>query len=242
MRYFLEVAYMGTQYGGFQKQHNANTVQGEMEKALHTYFQQTIILTGSSRTDAGVHARQNFFHADMQVREGEEKKVLYHLNAILPYDIVVKGIFPMSEDAHCRFDAISRYYIYSIHTRKDPFAAQLSHCYPYHLNRELLVQAAGIIPLYKDFESFSKKKSQAKTTICTILQSEWKFENDRLVYHVEANRFLRGMVKGLVGTMLRVAREQISFEVFENLLKNTSRATADFSVPSKGLCLEGVRF
>ena len=241
-RFFIEVAYLGTAYAGFQVQQNGKTIQGEIENALLTFFRKKIELTGSSRTDAGVHARQNFFHTDMDLAEDDLNKAVYHINSILPRDIVLKSIMPVAENAHCRFDAISRYYVYSVHTNKDPFVENTSHYFPYAINNEILMQAADLIIRYKDFASFSKKNSQAKTTICTIIKSEWKLKNEKLFYHVEGNRFLRGMVKGLVSTMLLVARGKMTLEKFENLLKDPVIASAYFYVPSKGLCLEAVRF
>lgn len=241
MRYFLEVAYVGTNYAGFQVQQNGVTIQGELEKALATFFRKEIDLTCSSRTDAGVHARQNFFHADIDIKEDKLNKAVYHVNAILPRDIVLKNIHLAKDDAHCRFDALSRYYSYSINSRKDPFREYTSYYYPYKIDADKLRSAAEVIKQYTDFASFSKKNSQAKTSQCTILKSEWKFEQDKYFYEVEANRFLRGMVKALVGTMLLVGRGKMNMQQFEDLLKNPQQASADFSPPSKGLCLLEVR-
>ena len=255
MRYFIETSYKGTAYSGFQAQKNANTIQAEIEKGLSIYFKQPFHLTGSSRTDAGVHALQNFFHFDTDhplindVDERENKtedfqleKPVYHLNAILPQDIVIKKIFRVSENAHCRFDAVSREYKYFIYKNKNPFLEGRAYYFPYQIDLEKLKKCAEVIYLNKDFKSFSKKNTQVNNFICGIKKSEWILENDTLVYHVEANRFLRGMVKGLVGTMLKVGRGIISLQEFGKIIESRNCSNADFSVPPDGLFLVKVRF
>lgn len=239
-RYFLEVAYKGTNYSGFQIQENAHSVQAEVEKALGIFFRQKVELTGSSRTDAGVHALQNYFHFDF---EGViDPRKLYNINAILPRDVVLKSIFPVGEEDHCRFDALSREYRYYIYRRKDPFLDDRAYFFPYKLDRAQLEAAAAIIPRYTDFTSFSKRNTQVKTFICAIRESRWIAENDCLVYQVMANRFLRGMVRGLVGTMLQVGRGKLTLEQFEEILHRRDNRHADFSVPGHGLFLLRVYF
>lgn len=238
-RYFIEISYKGSNYSGFQKQHNANSVQAEVEKALEIFYRQKFELTGSSRTDAGVHALQNFFHFDCD-REIEDGS--YNLNAILPDDIVAKRIFMVAEDAHCRFDAISREYRYYIYQQKDPFLQDRACYVPYPIDLALLQQAAGEILKHTDFTSFSKRNTQVKSFNCNIYTSEWIQEADCLIYKVKANRFLRGMVKGLVGTMLLIGKKKISFEEFKDIIKSRDCSNADFSVPSTGLFLCKVLF
>ena len=239
LRYFIEVSYKGTNYSGFQAQHNANSVQAEIEKALQVYFKQKFLLTGSSRTDAGVHALQNFFHFDSATKINDE---VYNLNAILPPDIVIRNIYPVNENAHCRFDAQSREYRYYIYRDKNPFLQDRAYYYPYTLNVDILQQAAKEILDHTDFTSFSKRNTQVKSFICTIYESEWLLQADCLVYKVKANRFLRGMVKGLVGTMLQVGREKLSVDEFRNIIVLKDCTRADFSVPSHGLFLCNVNF
>ncbi len=243
-RFFIEVAYKGTNYGGFQRQDNAVTIQSEVEKALKTYFRQDFLLTGSSRTDAGVHARQNFFHFDTDFVPLQEdySKTVYHLNAILPPDIVTKTLFPVAQEAHCRFDAISRTYHYSVYQRKDPFLADTAFYYPYRINLEILHAAAAELQNHTDFETFSKKNTQVFTFQCRIFSSEWIVTPDRLIYSVTANRFLRGMVKGLVGTMLKAATREETAERFREIIHSRNPARANFAVPSHGLCLQQVSF
>jgi len=238
-RYFIEVSYKGTNYSGFQKQQNANSVQAEFEKALEIFYRQKFELTGSSRTDAGVHALQNFFHFDIDkpIEDGS-----YNLNAILPDDIVAKRIFPVPEDAHCRFDAISREYHYYIYRQKNPFLQDRACYVPYPVDLALLQQAAGEIMQHNDFTSFSKRNTQVNTFLCNIYISEWVQEADCLIYKVKANRFLRGMVKGLVGTMLLMGKKKINFDEFKAIIESKDCSKADFSVPSGGLFLHKVAF
>lgn len=238
-RYFIEVSYKGTSYSGFQKQQNANSIQSELENALKIYYKQNFELTGSSRTDAGVHASQNFFHFDTLTAVKDDA---YNLNAILPDDIVVKRIFKVDDNVHCRFDALSREYHYYIYQQKNPFL-QGRACYiPYTVDLNLLQSAAKEIMNHTDFTSFSKRNSQVKTFLCTIYLSEWTQEADCIVYKIKANRFLRGMVKGLVGTMLLMGKGKINLEEFTAIITAKDCTKADFSVPPDGLFLSKVVF
>jgi len=239
-RYFLELAYKGTAYSGFQVQENANTVQAEVEKALHTLFRESFDLTGSSRTDAGVHALQNFFHFDtgLAIHKGS----IYNLNALLPLDIAAKGIYQVPDGAHCRFDAIAREYTYLIYRKKDPFKVDRAWLYPFPLDIDALQEAARILVEYTDFTSFSKRNTQVKTFQCAIERSEWYQEENSLVYRVKANRFLRGMVRGLVGTMVKLARGQMSMTEFRTIIEGKDCTKADFSTPAQGLFLERIEY
>ena len=239
-RYFIEVAYVGTRYSGFQVQQNANTIQAEITRALKIFFGKEYELTGSSRTDAGVHALQNFFHVDSDIEIS--KNAVYNLNALLPYDIVIKGIDEANPNAHCRFDAISRSYQYNIIRYKDPFYFERAYYYPFALNIDLLCEMAALIADFTDFTSFSKKKTQVKTFNCVIQKSRWVFKDNLWQYEVKADRFLRGMVKGLVGTMLRLAKNGQSTAALKHILEKKDSALADFSVPSHGLLLTSVRY
>lgn len=238
-RYFIEVSYKGTNYSGFQVQKNANSVQAEVEKALFVFYREPFELTGSSRTDAGVHALQNFFHFDTDMDIQDDS---YNLNAILPGDIVIKRIYRVADTAHCRFDARSREYRYYIFDHKDPFLQDRAYYFPYPVKMELLQQAAYEITRQHDFTSFSKRNTQVRSFQCNIQESKWLTENDCLVYQVKANRFLRGMVKGLVGTMLLVGREKITLADFLNIFQSKDCTLADFSVASAGLFLNKVEY
>ncbi len=258
-RFFLEVAYKGTGYSGFQSQHNANTVQAELEKAMSILFPPPspqrgegpgvrMKLTGSSRTDAGVHALQNFFHFDTSPLStpwrgaGGEAEFIYKMNAILPEDIVVKKLIPVAEDAHCRFDAVSREYKYFIYRHKDPFLKDRAFYFPYKLDIDILHRAAVIIKEYKDFTSFSKRNTQVKSFICDIMESKWYYEDECLVYQVKANRFLRGMVRALTATMLKIGRGKMSLDQFREVIEVKDCTKASFAVPAHGLFLISVDF
>jgi tRNA pseudouridine38-40 synthase len=239
-RYFLELSYNGANYAGFQVQKNANTVQAEVEKALQVYYRKSFVLTGSSRTDAGVHALQNFFHFDNDVNIA--LKDTYNLNAILPPDIVIKRIFAVRDTAHCRFDAVSREYSYYIYTEKNPFIADRACYFPYTLNIELMHEAAGIVNQYTDFTSFSKRNTQVKTFECAVSKSQWLTVGECLVYNVEANRFLRGMVRALTATMLKIGRDKLPIAEFKRIIEAKDCTAASFAVPAHGLFLQSVKF
>lgn len=242
-RYFIEVGYLGTTFAGFQKQHNANTVQAEVEKAMQVYFRKSYELTGSSRTDAGVHAVQNYFHFDDdQQTDDQFTAAVYHLNAILPADIAIRNIRRMKGDAHCRFEALSRTYHYMIYSEKEPFLKDRAFYYPYPLDLQLLNEAARLVKNQTGFEAFSKKNTQVFTFLCEIKKSEWVQKDGIIRYEVEANRFLRGMVRGLAGTMLKVGRQRLSLEEFEAIFTSGSSRLVDFSVPACGLVLKQVKY
>ncbi|MCX6207049.1 MAG: tRNA pseudouridine(38-40) synthase TruA [Bacteroidetes bacterium] len=239
-RYFLELSYKGTAYSGFQIQQTGVTIQSEVTDALSTICRTAFQLTGSSRTDAGVHAEQNYFHFDTDLELTD--KHVYNLNAVLPSDIAVKQIRRVGPTAHCRFDAISRSYRYQIYRYKDPFLTDTAWLYPFTIDRALLDQAAAILMRYTDFTSFSKRNTQVKTFNCSLELSQWVERDGLLLYEVRSNRFLRGMIRGLVATMLRVARGSISINDFRNIIESKDCAGADFSAPAQGLCLTNVAF
>lgn len=239
-RYFLSCSYLGTGFAGFQVQENVRTVQGEIEHAMRTILRRPVELTGSSRTDAGVHALQNYFHFDIDVTLPE--KLEYALNAILPKEIAVLKIQPMPAGAHARFDAIARTYEYHIYWKKDPFREDRAYFFPFTIDKALLEQTAKMILQENDFTSFSKKHTQVFTNICTMLESSWQFDADGMVYRIKGNRFLRGMVRALVGTQLKVARGKISLEEFKAIFDAKDCTKSDFSVPGKGLRLVEVSY
>ncbi len=243
LRYFIEVAYKGTAYAGFQKQENANTIQAEIEKAMQVLYRFPFELTGSSRTDAGVHAAQNFFHFDTDKFETRELTGdIYHLNAILPGDIVVKRLFKVKDDAHCRFDALWRLYEYSIYNSKNPFLADRAYFFPFKIDQLLLQEAAALVIANWDFTAFSKKNTQVHSFICNIYESEWLNANGCLVYRVRANRFLRGMVRGLVATMLKTGTGKCPLADFKAVLENKPGMQAVFDAPAQGLILKEVGY
>lgn len=242
-RYFIEVAYKGSRYSGFQVQENANTIQSEIQRAITVLSRADaagfpIELTGSSRTDAGVHAMQNYFHFDLPVEI--HPQFLYKVNAILPADIVVNQIIQMPAGAHARFDAVAREYEYRIYSHKNPFLTDTAYYFPYKLDQGALHAAAELVKENTGFFAFAKTNSQVKTFECRVVRSEWEINHGLIIYHIAANRFLRGMVRLITGTMLKVGRGRMTVEEFSQLF--TSGAKAGFSVPAKGLFLKRVSY
>lgn len=239
-RYFLEVAYKGTAYSGFQIQENANTVQAEIEKAFSILQRTQVILTGSSRTDTGVHALQNYFHFDFDAPVHEH--FVYKMNAILPGDIVIKSLRQVNETQHCRYDAIWRGYEYHIYTQKDPFVSDRAYFFPYKVEMNKMQQAAAVLKEYRDFSSFSKRNTQSKTFLCELFESEWEQRGSIIVYKVQGNRFLRGMVRALTATMLKVGRGKLSIEDLRLVIEAKDCTKASFAVPGHGLRLVSVEY
>lgn len=240
-RYFIEVQYQGTAFHGSQIQGEQITVQYELNKALSQFLRHPVETLGASRTDEGVHALCNFYHTDLE--EHLDRKVLYNLNALLPATMSVKNIYTLSNPAaNARFEATSRQYRYRIYTSKNPFLFQRAMLFPYAIDRAVLDQTASLLLSYNDFETFSKKNAQSKTFQCTLYKSEWQEVGDELHYVVWGNRFLRGMVRALVGTQLRVARGKYSFDEFKSIIEDKDCSKADFSVPGFGLYLEQINY
>jgi tRNA pseudouridine38-40 synthase len=241
MRYFIEVGYDGLQYAGFQIQNNAITIQQLIENALLVVTKEKISLTGSSRTDAGVNAYQNYFHFDSNILFTQ--KHLYSLNAILPYDVVVHSIRQVNDDAHSRFNATSRQYQYKITNLKNPFYFKKAYYLPVPLKMDLLNQVATIYLQNTNFKNFSKTNAQVHTYECTILQANWQLQNDIITFNVEGNRFLRGMVKALVGTALQVSFGKYTINDVVNLCTmEKPPKPAIFTPPGYALYLQKVNF
>ncbi len=239
-RYFLELCYDGATFGGFQIQNNVDTIQGAVQAAMKTLYREEIELTGASRTDAGVHALQNFFHFDTQI--AITQKQVYNLNAILPNTIVIKAIYQVPETAHCRFDATIRSYIYKMHTQKDPFLEGRSWYYPFPLDLDLLNKATETLLSFTNYESFSKKNTAVNTFECTVTQAFWQVEGPHLYFNIDSNRFLRGMIRGLVGTLLQVGRGQITVEEWMDIVASHNEQRVDFSTPAYGLYLSAIQY
>ena len=243
-RYFLEIQYKGTNYSGLASQKNnpkVNTVQGLIDDALSVLLKEKIVSTTSSRTDAGVHAFQNYLHfnSDNIITD----KFLYNINSILPQDIIVKNIINVADDAHSRFDPIAREYIYYISQSKNAFVIDTAYYFPYQLNIDLLNTAASILLQTTNFQSFCKKHTDVFTYDCTITKSIWSVqENNILTYNVIGNRFLRGMVRGLVGTMLKVGAGYINISEFIKIIESKDCTKANFNTPAHGLFLKKVVF
>ena len=239
-RYFLELCYDGASFGGFQIQNNVDTIQGAVQAALKTLYRADIELTGASRTDAGVHALQNFFHFDTDTVITQ--KQVYNLNAILPNTIVIKAIYEVPPTAHCRFDATTRSYIYKLHTQKDPFLEGRSWYYPFPIDFNLLNQATQTLLNFTHYESFSKKNTSVNTFECSVSKALWQVEGTNLYFHIDSNRFLRGMIRGLVGSLLQVGRGQITVEEWMDIVASNNEQRVDFSTPAYGLYLSAIQY
>lgn len=237
-RYFLSIKYKGKRYAGFQIQDNAATIQGQVERAMFIYLREKISLTGSSRTDAGVHAHKNYFHFDTDLELSAD--AIYHINAILPGDIALLGVYKVHENSHCRFDATSRSYKYEIYGRKDPFLEDRAWFYPYPMDEQLLNAAAQQVIGRHDFTSFAKRRTQVYTHICNISRCTWIKTDQGWTFVIEGNRFLRGMVRALVGTMVKVGRGKLGIDEFVEVMLSKDSARADFSAPAHGLFLNDV--
>ena len=242
MRYFLTLSYKGTAYHGWQVQDNAPTVQGMLQKALSTLLEEKIDVTGAGRTDTGVHAAYYIAHFDAGSGKPQEKNFVYHLNAMLPKDIAVSSVRPVPDDAHARFSAILREYKYYILTEKDPFKIDTAYRYPLSLDMDKMNEAAELLKGYSDFESFCKLHADNKTTICHLRDSIWEKNGSMLIYTVSADRFLRNMVRAIVGTLIDVGRGKTDVARFREIIEAKNRGAAGTSAPAHGLFLTDIHY
>lgn len=241
MRYFLEFAYKGTKYHGWQYQPNATSVQETLVKALSTILKTEIDLVGAGRTDTGVHAKQMFAHFDYDL-EIDVNFLVHKLNSFLPKDIAISTIHKVHDDAHARFDATKRTYEYHIHTQKDVFESDDSWYYHNNLNIDLMNKACEILFNHTDFECFSKVNTDVNTFNCKIYEANWQQIEHKIVFTIAADRFLRNMVRAIVGTMIYIGLEKISLQEFEQIINSKDRKKAGFSVPAHGLYLTKVEY
>jgi tRNA pseudouridine38-40 synthase len=242
-RYFIELSYNGTNFHGWQTQPNGITVQECLDKALTIYFRQDIVTLGCGRTDAGVHATQFFAHFDVWILPAEEVvNALTGINSLLPYDIAVKRIFKVKDDAHARFDATSRAYNYHIHFAKDPFKLDRSWLYKGNLDVGKMNEAAQILLGFTDFSCFSKSKTQTFTNNCKITEAKFEEIDGALVFTIKADRFLRNMVRAVVGTMVLVGKGDLEIADVAQIIESKNRSKAGQSVPACGLYLVEVEY
>lgn len=239
MRYFIEFAYNGKNYCGWQYQPHSPSVQETLNKALSLLLRSEVDVTGAGRTDTGVHARQMFAHFDHDAIEAPDKLV-QRLNAFLPKDIVVYRFIPLHEDAHARFDASSRTYEYHIHTFKDAFAHEGSWYNFHSLDVAKMNEAAQELFRHTDFKCFSKAHTDVKTYNCLITDAHWQQDGNRLIFTITADRFLRNMVRAIVGTLVDVGLGKLSVADFKAIIESRNRNKAGFSVPAHGLYLTRV--
>ncbi|MBB4801993.1 tRNA pseudouridine38-40 synthase [Flavobacterium nitrogenifigens] len=241
MRYFIQFAYNGTHYHGWQIQPNASSVQETLNKAFSVLLNEPISIMGAGRTDTGVHATEMFGHFDTE--KTLDVSVLVHkLNSYLPKDIAIFDIILLHDDAHCRFDATRRTYEYHINTVKNPFLQELSWYVTQKLDVDLMNEAAQLLLKHTDFQCFSKVNTDVNTFDCTIFEAFWKQEKGKLIFTISANRFLRNMVRAIVGTLINIGLHKITLEDFENIIASKSREKAGFSVPAHGLYLTKIDY
>jgi len=243
-RYFIELAYNGKNYNGWQIQDNAPSVQQTINEAISVILKENINVVGCGRTDTGVHARQYYAHFELEeeIQNLTIESFIHKLNGILPWDISIYNVFPVQPDLHARFGAFKRTYEYRISKRKDPFDFDFAYYYPYPLNIKLMNEASDILLTYSDFTSFSKLHTQVKTNICKIEYAQWLELKQSLVFRITSDRFLRNMVRAIVGTLIDVGREKISIQEFITIIESKNRSNAGFSVPAKGLYLTKITY
>ncbi|WP_372792516.1 tRNA pseudouridine(38-40) synthase TruA [Lutibacter sp.] len=242
MRYFIELSYKGTNYHGWQVQPNAISIQELLNKALTTIFRTAINVVGAGRTDTGVHAEQLFAHVDLE-NEIKIEDAIYKLNSLLPNDIVVENIMKTTETAHARFDAKSRSYEYRIFMGRNPFLIdttwQLNNA---KLNIVKMNEASEILKNYTNFKCFSRTNSNVKTYNCDVKRAEWIKTNEILIFHITADRFLRNMVRAIVGTLIDVGKDKLTLEGFKQIIESEDRCNAGTSAPAQGLFLTQVTY
>ena len=239
MRYFIELAYKGKNYHGWQIQPDAISVQEKINNAISTVLRQNINITGAGRTDTGVHALQMFAHFDTNIALTEQFG--FRLNALLPDDIVIFNCKLVHNTAHVRFDASSRSYEYKIWLGRNPFLLDTSwQLYNQNLDIDLMNQAASILYKHEDFECFSKVKSDVHTFNCKVTNAFWELKDNELTFHISANRFLRNMVRAIVGTLIDVGTGKTSIDDFNKIIESKNRSNAVTSAPAKGLFLTKV--
>lgn len=241
MRYFVEFSYNGANYRGWQCQPNAVSVQQTINNALSVILRHPIETMGAGRTDAGVHARQMFAHFDFD-EVIDSGKVIFKLNSYLPNDIAISRIILVHDDAHARFDALSREYKYYMHTKKNVFLEGLSYYLPKDLDVEVMNEATSLLLGKQDFQCFSKTHTDVNNYYCTISKANWTIEDDALVFTIEADRFLRNMVRAIVGTLLNIGNRKSNLADLKSIIENKNRSNAGVSVPAKGLFLTQIKY
>jgi len=257
MRYFVTLSYDGTRYHGWQVQPNGISVQEELQRGLSLLLRQDIQVTGAGRTDAGVHARMMVAHFDFsgerRVERGEWREesgvgldcrqLAYKLNKLLPQDIAIAKIEPVADDMHARFSATSRTYYYYMHTCKSPFLRHYSCELHYPLDFDMMNEAARLLLDYEDFGAFCKSHADVKTTLCHVTKAEWRCVGDgQWLFEITANRFLRNMVRAVVGTLVEVGRGRLSLDEFRHVVEGKRRSEAGESMPAHALFLEKIEY
>ena len=241
-RYFLQLSYNGTNYHGWQIQPNSISVQEIIEKALSTILREEIEVIGAGRTDTGVHASFYILHFDSSNNQLQNENLVFRLNRLLPEDIAVNNIFPVKSEAHARYSAVSRTYKYFISTEKNPFESLKSYQYTKNLDLVKMNEAAQFLFEYSDFTSFARLHSDVKTNNCKIMAAEWERKGSQLIFTVKADRFLRNMVRAIVGTLLEVGKGKLSPGDFRTIIEKKDRSLAGTSAPAHGLFLVDIEY
>jgi tRNA pseudouridine38-40 synthase len=243
MRYFITLSYDGTRFHGWQVQPNGTSVQGELQRALSLILRQDIQVTGAGRTDTGVHARMMVAHFDTDAPLADCRQLAYKLNRLLPCDIAIERIEPVGDDMHARFSATSRTYYYYLHTTKDPFLRHYSCELHYPLDFKLMNEAAQMLLTYDDFGAFCKSHADVKTTLCHVTKAEWKQTSPTAWrFEITANRFLRNMVRAVVGTLIDVGRGRLTLSDFRKVIEGKKRTEAGESMPGHALFLVDIKY
>ncbi len=237
----MDISYKGTHYNGWQIQPNGKTIQGEIEKGLSLLLRNKTSIVGSGRTDSGVHARQQIAHFESDSLI-DTRDLAYKLNSFLPSDIAINGVTPVEKDLHARFDAVRRTYYYHIHQKKDPFKREYSYYYNPFIDIELILKACEIIKDWENFECFSKVHTEVNNFNCEIYEMKWSEKSASHLFIITANRFLRGMVRAVVGTLLDISKGKISLDYLREILNSGDRNLAGRAVPAQGLYLEKVEY
>ena len=240
MRYFIQLSYNGKDFHGWQNQPNAITVQEVIEDALSKLLREPIEIVGAGRTDAGVHAKEMIAHFD--TGQTINDNLVYKLNAFLPKTIAIQSIKAVKEDAHARFDALSRSYIYRIALEKDVFSFKQAYYFKNELNVTEMNRAAKILFEYKDFQCFSRSNTDVKTYNCKMMHAQWNVDGDELTFEISADRFLRNMVRAIVGTMLNIGVGKMKVEMLHDVIQSKNRSNAGASAPAHGLYLTKIEY
>jgi len=242
VRFFINFSFKGTNYHGWQSQTNANSIQKEMESAMSTILSMPIKLIASGRTDSGVHAHKMIAHFDAKFHSKSDNNFVYKLNHFLPEDISVNSIRRVKNNAHARFDALSRTYEYFINSKKTPFGNEYHYNLDQSLDINAMEEAAKILLQYDDFQCFSKSRTDVKSFICNIISAEWTHLDTGYKFKITANRFLRNMVRAIVGTLLDIGLKKKFLHDLPKIIENKDRSLAGFSVPAKGLFLKEIEY
>lgn len=242
VRYFLTLAYNGTPFHGWQRQPNAISVQQTLEEALSTLLRQPIAIVGAGRTDTGVHARMMVAHFDAELDQSTQENLVHKLNSFLNENIAIYRLQAVHETAHARFDANSRSYEYQLEFDKNPFKHQAAYRIYQLPDLEVMNRAAAMLLKHKDFEAFSKSNTDVKTFLCTITHAQWEPTHRGAVFYISANRFLRNMVRAIVGTLLEIGWGKLTLDDMNRIIESKNRGEAGFSVPASGLYLTQITY